>query len=101
VRTSTIGSRKWYLPATVSWRCAGAPLTITATSVEVPPMSNVITFGCPSSAPRYCDAVTPPDGPERRRRIGALLVSAGVITLPLESSRSRFEAPRRSSSEPM
>ena len=61
-------------------------------------MSKVMTPSCPSARPRYFEAVTPPDGPERSSRTGARPASAGVITLPLESSRSRLRTRSRASS---
>ena len=52
-RTSTIGSRKWYLPSDhVVALARGSPSTIRPTSVEVPPMSNVIDVRMPERARR-------------------------------------------------
>ena len=64
VCTSTLGTliRNW--PIVVSRPIVGSPAWHSDTSVDVPPMSNVSTFGKPARAATYSAPATPPDGPD-------------------------------------
>src|SRR6185369_5549852 len=59
-----------------------APLLHNATSVEVPPMSNVITFWIPADWAARNAPTTPPEGPERIVRTGSLAATSAEILPP-------------------
>src|SRR5215510_10436579 len=59
-----------------------APLSHKATSVEVPPMSNVITFLIPADRAARNAPTTPPDGPERIVRTGSAAATSAEILPP-------------------
>src|SRR6266511_3186002 len=59
-----------------------------ATSVEVPPMSNVMMFGKPAAAATRKAPTTPPAGPERIVRTGSLAAALAEM-LPPEDCMTR------------
>src|ERR1041384_1503519 len=58
------------------------PLLHSATSVEVPPMSNVITFLIPADCAARNAPTTPPEGPERIVRTGSLAATSAEMLPP-------------------
>ncbi len=65
MRTSTIGT--WIgiaYSTSISDETAGSAPRISATSVDVPPMSYVIRFGMPARRPIVAAAMTPDAGPD-------------------------------------
>ncbi len=55
-----------------------------ATSVDVPPMSNVITLSIPASSAAYAAPVTPPAGPDNIVVIGARAAFSAEMIPPLD-----------------
>src|ERR1044072_4197665 len=58
------------------------PLSQSATSVEVPPMSNVITFWIPADWAARKAPTTPPEGPERIVRTGSTAAISAEMLPP-------------------
>src|SRR5215213_11875563 len=70
-------------PATVaSFVVRIAPLSHNATSVEVPPISNVMTFCIPADCAARKAPTTPPEGPERIVRTGSVAAISAEMLPP-------------------
>src|SRR5882757_3288089 len=55
-----------------------------ATSVDVPPMSKVMTLSMPANSAAYAAPVTPPAGPDKIVVTGSRAAFAAEITPPLD-----------------
>src|ERR1041385_2261102 len=69
-----------------------APLSHNATSVHVPPMSNVITFLIPADCAARSAPTTPPDGPERIVRTGSAAATSAEMLPPDDCITRRWRA---------
>src|SRR3989442_4620406 len=71
-------------PATVDSFVVPNPPPARATSVDVPPISNVMTFSNPESRAAYCAPITPPAGPERIVRTGSREAALAEMIPPFD-----------------
>ena len=83
VTTSTIGTLTAKRPTDPSVVRLGRPSLITATSVDVPPPSSVITFRNPACSATSAAPSVPAAGPDRIVVIGLAPTSLPAITPPL------------------
>jgi hypothetical protein len=98
--TSTDGARTGNSPTAVSRVIAGAPPKQVATSVEVPPMSNVRIRSRPARVATYAAPCTPPAGPESTVWTGVERAESRLIKPPSERttlSSATVPSPRRRS----
>ena len=95
--TSTAGVRIGSPPTAKSVRSSTRPGS-RLTSVDVPPMSKLISRSMPAAAAAARAPTTPPAGPESTVRTASRDASAALMAPPLERiTRSRVAPPSRRS----
>ena len=98
-----MGSRIGKPPTSRSAARPARPPSIRQTSVDVPPMSNVIAFSTPASCAIRAAPTTPAAGPETSTSAGCLAASASEQTPPEDRMTSGSDRPasrQRAASEP-
>ena len=83
--TLIAGNATWKRPTSRDVARIGWPSTIRPTSKLVPPMSLVMMFLKPSRSPSFCEASTPPAGPEVSRLAAWNAASRAGSTPPPDS----------------
>lgn len=78
-------------PAMADSRVRGSSPSIRATSVEVPPMSKMISLWKPARLAMACAPTAPPAGPKRMVRTDSFMAVSAEMEPPLDCMmRSRF-----------